>query len=106
MIEGLRHRLTIQQPTVTTNSYGEPITTWGALATVWGSIRPLSGREATNTGADQVQASVQHDVRIRYRGDITPRMRIVCGARTFDIETVDDPDGRRAMLRLLCREVL
>lgn len=102
----LRQRVTIQAPNVVTNAYGEPITSWVPLATVWGSVLPLAGREAMNQEAGQVQATVQQDVRIRWRSDVSPRMRLVVGARALDVESVEDPDGRRRVLRLLCREVV
>ncbi len=102
----LRELVTIQRATATTNSYGEPITSWSTLATVWCSVRMLSGREALNAGANQVQAAANVDVRIYYRSDVTAKMRALLVSRVLDIETVDDPDGRRRELRLMCREVL
>ena len=106
MIERLRHRVIIQQPTVAYNSYGEPTTTWSTLATVWASIKPIWGMESKNAEADQLQSTVMHDIRVRFREDVTPLMRITYSTRTFDIEMVTDPDGRRELLQLQCREVL
>ena len=105
----LRHLLTIEYAVETQDSYGEPVQSWAALATVWGEVRPLgysSGAERTLLAADQRLAVVDHVVRIRYRADVTAKMRIVLGARVFDVEYVADRDGRGAMWDLGCREVI
>jgi len=101
----LRHRVTIQQKSVTQNSYGEEIVTWAELATVWASVEDLSGREFYE--ARQVPAAeVTTRVRIRYRSDVEPTMRIVHGGRTLEIVFVLDPEGRRRETVLMCRELV
>lgn len=102
----LRNYVTIEQQSVTQNSYNEEIVTWGALAQVWAEIKPIVAYERLVKAADQVVATVTHRVRIRYRTDVTPKMRIKHGSRCFDIEGVQgDPTGKQAELYLLCKEV-
>lgn len=98
----LHHRVTIQQPVESQNSYGEPIATWQDVATVWAAIEPLQGRERFD--AQQVVAQVDTRIRIRYRPGITPKMRVLFGTRVFDIQAVVEPETRRRELQLLCRE--
>lgn len=132
----LRRRLVIQQRVTTLNEYYEGSGVyWSTLAIVYGAIRALSGQERTANVAQQVQATVTHEVRLRYgAAAVTPQMRIACGAemeylldhdgnaivdhasnrilanmvidRVLDVESVADPDGRQRELQLLCREVL
>lgn len=66
----LRERVTIQAATVSQDAYGEPIETWsniGTNPTVWANVGSRASGERFISGAEQVQASVSHTVRIRYR---------------------------------------
>lgn len=103
----LRQRVTIQEPTETQDSYGEPVATWSDLATVWAAIDPLSGRETF--GGEQYQARLTHRVTMRYRSDlqVSAKMRIKHGAsRYLQVQTVSEPGGNHREWRLLCSEVL
>lgn len=101
----LRHRITIQYPSPTQDATNDPVVSWRVLATVWADVRPAGSQERLQRQADQVVAQVDQRVRMRYRSDITTQMRVKWGTRYFDIEGVNDPDGRRRELRLDCREV-
>jgi len=98
----LRHRVTIQQKSVTRNTFGEEIVTWQDVATVWAAIEPLRGREFFES--QQVNAEVTTRIRIRYRPGITPTMRVVYGSRIFDIQAVINVEERNRELHLMCRE--
>ena len=104
----LRHRITIEQMAVTPqDAFGGAAGTWSAVAIRRASIEPLQGRE--RFAAQQAQAGV--DVRIRLRYDralssLAPKMRIVFGARVFDIQAVLNPDARNREFELLCTEAV
>ncbi len=98
----LRYLVTVQQPTDTPNSFGEPVITWAALVRTHASIEPLSGRELWN--AQQVQAQVTHRVRLRYYPGVMAKMRVSYGSRYLNIESVIDPEERHRELELLCTE--
>ncbi len=102
----LRHRLKIyDKGTITRNGVGEEIPAYDALvATVWGAVEPLSGREFIE--ANQVQADVTLRIVIRYRNGIRPEMRVVEGEHTYHIESVLDQRGERRELHLMSHEVL
>ena len=104
----LRERVTIQAATVSQDSYGEPIKTWANLATnptVWANVGSRASGERFITGGEQVMANVTHTVRIRYRTDVTVKMRLQWRtSRYLYVENVVDPDGRKADLVLMCRE--
>lgn len=82
---------------------------WEPVAMVRASIEALSGREIVS--AKQVDARTTHRVTIRYRTDITTRMRVIVPAR----RSVPDralqivavlPDGNRdEALFLMAQEV-
>ena len=99
----LRHRVTIQQPVVAVNGYGERITTWSTVATVWGAVEPLRGREFFD--AEQVQAEVSHRVVLRYRSGLATTMRLLHLTRVLHIQAIIDVDERHRELQLMCREM-
>lgn len=105
-IGSLRHRVSIyDKGTVVRNATGEEIPAYDTLvATVWGAVEPTSGREFIE--ANQVQADVTMRIRIRYRADIRPEMRVVEGTHTYAINSILDQRGERKELHLMCQEVL
>lgn len=105
-VGSLRHRVSIyDKGTVTRNGVGEEIPAYDELvATVWGAVEPMSGREFIE--ANQVQADVTTRIRIRYRDDIRPEMRVVEGTHTYGIDAVLEQKGERRELHLMCKEVL
>ncbi len=82
----LDRRITIQQNTTTRDAAGQPIPSWADLATVWAEVVPTGGREifeAQQTGAETVAK-----FRIRYRGDVLRKMRVVYDTDNYDIADV------------------
>jgi len=100
----LRHRLTLQANRPVQDSFGAETETWVTLATVWAGISALKGHEMFT--AQQTVAEVTHKVRMRYRAGVEPAMRLLFGARKFDINWVNNIDERNVELELLCTEVL
>lgn len=100
----LRHRLEIVRPSdgSQTDDYGQPQAIPATVATVWGSVESLSGRELLL--AQQVNAETTHRVVMRYRDDLTKDMRLNYRGTTLEIEAVLDRSGRRVELELLCKE--
>jgi SPP1 family predicted phage head-tail adaptor len=82
----LRHTITIQQTTQTQSTSGAVSDSWGTFATVRAEIRPLSGREYLES--NQVNAEEITRFTIRYLADITTKMRILWGTRTYDIRSI------------------
>ena len=105
-IGSLRHRLSIyDKGTIVRNGTGEEIPAYDTLvATVWGAVEPMSGREFIQ--ANQVQADVTMRLRIRYRADVRPEMRVTEGTHVYEIESVLDQRGEKKELHLMCHEVL
>ena len=94
----LNSRILIQQLATGTDAIGQPVTTWADFVSVWANIRHLSGMETVK--ADAQTSVVKASIRIRRRTDITPAMRVVFGATTFQINAVlpDEQDRERTDL--------
>lgn len=91
----LRHRIKIERPVITQDqNSGAPITTWTELATVWAGISHLSGRDLIAAQAED--SKVMGRIMIRYRDDVTDKMRLVHEAKgdIYNIEgLLADPDS-------------
>lgn len=71
----LRHRVTIQNPVETQDpTTGAMNVAWQDLAYVWAAIEPLSGREFVSAQAEQAKVTTR--ITIRYRDDLTAKMRL------------------------------
>ena len=99
----MRHRVTIEAATRTADEAGGGDITWQPVVTVWAEIQPKSGREVFES--DQLGGRVTHDVRIRYRADVTNKMRIFNAGRLFDIRYVANVGERNQWLICACEEL-
>jgi SPP1 family predicted phage head-tail adaptor len=98
----LNKLVTIQAKTDTVDAIGQPINTWVDVATVWADIRYLSGLESIKSDAPNSIAKVS--IRVRYRADITPAMRVVAGSIVYKITAVL-PDKKNRSVDLACEVV-
>ena len=102
----LRQRLQLQSVSGQTDDGigGKVGGTWTTVATVWGQVDPMTGTEQLQ--ALQVTASIAHQITIRYRGSVTPKMRLVrpLGGQVYEIRGVMNVDLRNRQLELLCTE--
>ena len=103
----LRHRVSIETVALSQDQYGgvhRDTTT--PFVTVWGEVQDLAGRELYT--ASQEHSQITTKITTRFYPGISPAMvaRVPMDqrTRTFDILAVTDPDGRRVMLDLLCKE--
>lgn len=104
----LRHRLTFQRKSTDTDELGQPLNTWvNAFKPVWGDVAPISGRELMTATA--VQSEVTHSILVRYRPEFqNPKdvaaMRVLFGARVFDIKASMNQDERNRLVVLQAAE--
>lgn len=96
----LRQRITLEQATETRGSAGGVSKSWSTLATVWAQKEDLSGSERFT--AQQTTAEVSTRFTIRYRTGLGGKLRVVHDSVTYNVESVQDPDGMRVGLYLLC----
>ena len=97
----LRHRVKLQAP-YKDNTPGAGDITWQDYATVWMAIEPLRGTEFV--AAQQMNAEVTGKGVMRYIPGVTPDMRILDGARIFEILAIVDVEERHRELQLMLKE--
>jgi len=54
----------LQSPNPTQDSYGQEVTGWSTVATVWAAVEPINGREYL--AAQQLNAETKVRIRLRY----------------------------------------
>ena len=99
----LRHRVTIEQQVAgSPNQFdtGEPDEAWATFATVWASVRPLSGRELFL--AQQAESRVEAEIEIRWITGVTAGMRVSASGVYYNIEAIINPEARDDRLILRC----
>lgn len=108
----LTQRLSLQAEVITPDGAGGFTRQWQAVAQLWAEIRPVTGGETRPSAsmgreifaAGQIQSQISHRVFLRRRADVTPAMRLVLGARAFNIRYVAAAEGEQALLELLVQE--
>lgn len=98
----LSQRITIERLDAGVDAIGQPVTTWVAHAHAWASVRILSGLAALKSGADTT--ITRASIRVRYRTDITPAMRVTHRGTVYQIDAIL-PDPLLVYLDLTVRAV-
>lgn len=106
----LRNKVTLQSRVLTPNAVNEEVATYVDLVDVFASIEPIQGREFF--AAQQVQADVTTRIRIRFRADAVPTMRVRYitshdSPQTidyYDVEAVMHTNELRRETILMCRK--
>lgn len=100
----LRHKMTLQRVTRTSDGAGGFTQSWGSDETVWAKIEPASGREVFR--AQQLETPVTHKITCRYNANITTAARLIYDNRVFNIQEVLNPLERNAIMEVLAIEGL
>lgn len=104
-IGDLRHRVTLQDYTITRASTGEDAKAWFDVATVWAGIEPLPTRWREYFIAQQTVNEVTVAVTLRYRSELKPRMRFAHQGRHLYIESIVNLGEENRFLQVFCSEV-
>lgn len=103
----LNRRVVIEQPVEARDpNYAAVTRTWAPLATVWAAVEPLQGRELERSR--ELGSEISLRVRVRYSSTtagVTSKMRVISGARRYEIQAVINPQDGREELHLLCAEL-
>lgn len=94
--------VTVQRNNPTGDGSGDRVDVWTKFADVYAGFEPIRGRETFTAG--RVAADTTHLVVMRYLAGITADMRILWGARIFDIQAVIDVRERHAELEITAIE--
>ena len=96
----LDRRITVQSATETQDAHGQPVETWADfLAELPAEYLPVSGAEQFQ--AQQVLARAVAKFRIRWRDDLTRKMRVTFDGVTFDLRHFEEDrryDRRQYMI--------
>lgn len=93
----LRHRIVIESPMPESDGAGGATVTWTAVVEVWAAV--WSRGVGEKFVHDRVSGSATHDIWLRFRDDVKPKMRMRFGTRTFDILGAIDVDDRKRWLK-------
>ncbi|MEE1866933.1 phage head closure protein [Pseudomonas auratipiscis] len=98
----LRNRCTVTRPHRQLNSSGGATQTWVEAGKVWAEITLPTGR--VSPVAEQLEAIISAEIRIRPRMDIVAGWRLTHRGVTYQVQA---PliDNIRSMMRLLCSTV-
>lgn len=99
----LNKRVMIQELTTSIDAGGGADESWTTYETVWANVKPITGK--TLYYAQQIESTVDHEIRIRYLSGVKTDMRVTVDSRTFEIKNILDYDGRKQELTLLAQEV-
>jgi len=99
----LREQVKLQRKSVTRDSYGGEVITWTDIATVWGKVEPLRGREFLEQRRDGNEVTTR--ITLRYRSGLEPIHRAVHRSTTYDIQSVIHKETRFRELELMCLAV-
>lgn len=67
-------------------------------------ISPMTAQQLMAAG--QTEEKITHQITIRYRTNLTPRMRLRYGNRLFEIKNILDPLEEHRELDILCEEIV
>ena len=98
----LRHRISFQEKTQTSDSMGGYTHTWQDSIDAYAAIWPLKAVERLESM--KLEHSVTHKIRVRYHSGITADMRIRFGERYFEIIAITNFDERNIQLDILAEE--
>lgn len=100
-VGAMRQRCTIQQVTETLDSAGQPVVSWtNYLVDEPCQFIPTGGSETMR--GRQLESGTKAIFRVRYRSGYVPEMRIVYGSTNYGITYVNQIDGLRRYIELVC----
>ncbi len=105
----LNRRITLQQRSASTDSFGERSPTWQDLMTVWAEIEPLSGRELEL--AQKLSSEASHRITVRYQPVLSDTrwaasLRALYKSRIFNIQAALNEYEANVRIHLLASEGL
>jgi|688.fasta_scaffold52459_6 SPP1 family predicted phage head-tail adaptor len=105
IIGRMNERIRIESQSVARDDYGAEVKSWQTFVDVWATVRQMTGTENLRSLADRTVATLPYRINIRYRADITPKMRVVWRGKALEILSVFDPDGAKRETVLVATDV-
>ncbi|APM39873.1 phage head closure protein [Clostridium kluyveri] len=101
--EELRHKITFQSLTTSTNENGFEEEIWEGYLTVWAGVSNLYAREFFQAAAVQAEKTVKFT--IRFIKGIDESMRILFGDKQYNITSIDNIKYRNRYMEIKALEV-
>lgn len=104
---GERNRsIKIQEQSGGQDAAGQYLDDWATVWPCWARIRGITTKTQQKFSAAGFTAQLSHMVSIMFPRSVVVRskMRVLYGARVFEILYVEDPDEGRVQLDLYCME--
>lgn len=92
-VSEMRHLITIEQRTLTSDGRGGSEETWATFATAYAKITPKSAKEIWQS--DKLDHRITHSLLMRYVSGVTADMRISFDSRIFHIKGIRDLEERK-----------
>lgn len=105
----LRHLVTLEGPgPAVPDGDGGFTRAWSPLSPsqMWASIMPATARDLERLVANTVQSTASHVITMRFHPQVNTQTRIVFGARTFQVNGVQNPEEKNVELRIAATEVV
>lgn len=99
----LRHKITFQRLTTTTNENGFEVETWEDYKTVWAAVSNLYGKEYFEAAAVQKENIVKFT--IRYFKGLDTSMRILFRGTEYNIISIDNIKYKNKYIEIKALEV-
>lgn len=99
----LNRLITIQSKTVTKDTFGQDIETWGDNFQIWASVTTTGGGEFY--AAQKLNSEISILFKVRYTSSITVLDRIIYDNKTYGILYLNNIDGMRKELQIACKGV-
>lgn len=90
----------IYSPATGTDAMGQPNTGWTLLSLAWANLKAGNGLETIKAGGEA--SSYRVSIRIRYRTDVTPAMRVKHNGVNYNILAVLPDLASRQHVDLMC----
>lgn len=100
----LDRRVRIERPVPDTSLDGAGSGSWQLVEEVWASVQDMLPSRGERMAEGVNVASRPARVRMRYRADVSPSMRIVMGARVMQITSLPAELGRREGIEFMVEE--
>ena len=99
----LRDRVTIQRATTADDGFGNTISGWSDLLTVWANVRETPGKEIVAAG--RIEASRTATIRVRASSQsrgVTAADRLQARGQVWNIRSVAAVGDGRELIEFLC----
>ncbi|MBP1920320.1 phage head closure protein [Youngiibacter multivorans] len=99
----MRHRITIQRVTISTNENGYEVETPEVIKEVWAKVANLHGKEYFAAKAVQADNTVKFT--IRYMSGLDQSMQIHFQGKVYNITAIDNIKCRNEYIEIQAKEV-